>query len=81
MNFNPNKSKVNVFRNGGPLCAYERWTFRGCILNVLPYYKYMVQFDVQIILLKKANKQYHKYLKLLLTSGNTRNSLVISLLM
>ena len=38
MNFNIDKSKIIVFRNGGPLRTYERWTFRGNIVEVVPYY-------------------------------------------
>ena len=35
MNFNIDKSKIIVFRNGGPLRTYERWTFRGNIVEVV----------------------------------------------
>mgnify|MGYP000042990229 FL=1 len=41
MNLNLDKSKIMLFRNGGPLRTYERWTFRGNIVEVVPYYKYL----------------------------------------
>jgi len=41
MNLNLDKSKIIVFRNGGPLRTYESWTFRWNIVDVVPYYKYL----------------------------------------
>ena len=41
MNLNLDKSKIIVFRNGGPLLTYERWKFRGNIVEVVPYYTYL----------------------------------------
>lgn len=34
------KTKVIVFRNGGPLRDYERWKFKDSNLEVVAYYKY-----------------------------------------
>lgn len=35
------KTKIIVFRNGGPLREYERWKFKDSILQVATYYKYL----------------------------------------
>ena len=35
------KTKVIVFRNGGPLRNYERWKFKDSNLEVVTYYKYL----------------------------------------
>ena len=35
------KTKVIVFRNGGPLREYERWKFKDSKLEVVTYYKYL----------------------------------------
>jgi len=41
MEINLSKIEVIVFRNSGPLRAYESWYFCGVRLNITPVYKYM----------------------------------------
>jgi hypothetical protein len=41
LQLNTDKSKVMVFRNGGPLRNYERWYFNGIKLEAVSYYKYL----------------------------------------
>jgi hypothetical protein len=38
---NMDKSKIIVFRNGGPLASYEKWKYNGERLNVVNEYKYL----------------------------------------
>ena len=38
---NLEKTKIIVFRNGGPLRDYERWFFNGSKIEVMSYYKYL----------------------------------------
>lgn len=38
---NENKTEKIVFRNKGPLRAYENWFFNSKSVNVTNYYKYM----------------------------------------
>ena len=41
MSVNQKKTEIIVFRNGGPLRAYERWFYNGSPVNVTSVYKYM----------------------------------------
>ena len=41
MSLNVDKSKVMVFRNGGPLRPYEKWYYKNDMLEVVPCYKYL----------------------------------------
>ena len=41
LSVNMNKSKVMVFRNGGPLRLNEKWFFNGIPLGVVSAYKYL----------------------------------------
>ena len=41
MKMNLLKTKVVVFRNGGPLRRYEKWKFDDFKLEVVTYYKYL----------------------------------------
>jgi len=41
LELNTDKSKVMVYRNGGPLRHYERWYFKGTKLEVVSNYKYL----------------------------------------
>ena len=41
MEINLDKSKIMVFRNGGPLRQYENWTYKGERVEVVPFYKYL----------------------------------------
>ena len=53
-----------VFRNGGPLRAYEKWTYRGNTREVVSFYKYIGDFltpklswtKTKDILAKQASK-------------------------
>ena len=38
---NTDKSKVMVYRNGGPLRHYKRWYFKGTKLEVVSNYEYL----------------------------------------
>ena len=44
MKINVDKSKIMVFRRGGPLRSYEQWYFNGNQIEVVPYYKYLGAF-------------------------------------
>ena len=46
------KTKVIVFRNGGPLRNYERWKYGEHVLETVSYYKYLG------ILLSSRNSRY-----------------------
>ena len=41
MEINLDKTEIIVFRNGGPLRRYERWTYRNQTINVTSLYRYM----------------------------------------
>ena len=41
MQINLDKTKIIVFRNGGYLRFYERWTYRNEPVEMVSYYKYM----------------------------------------
>lgn len=41
MQLNLNKTKIIVFRNGGYLRFYERWTYRNEPVETVSYYKYL----------------------------------------
>jgi len=41
LNVNLDKTKVMVFRHGGPLRRYEKWYYKGNKLEVVPFYKYV----------------------------------------
>ena len=41
MAINQKKTEIIVFRNGGPLRAYEKWKYRDNVVNVTSVYKYM----------------------------------------
>ena len=41
MEINLNKTKIMVFRNGGPLIHYENWNIRRNTIKVTSVYKYM----------------------------------------
>ena len=41
MTVNQKKTEIIVFRNGGPLRAYEHWHYNGEPVNVTSVYKYM----------------------------------------
>ena len=41
MTINQSKTEIIVFRNGGPLRSYERWSYKGSPVNTTLYYKYM----------------------------------------
>jgi len=41
LNVNLEKSKIIVFRNGGKLRDNEKWFYRGAMLEVVSYYKYV----------------------------------------
>ena len=44
MQLNLGKTKIIVFRNGGYLRFYERWTYRNKPVEVVSFYKYMGLF-------------------------------------
>ena len=41
MQINIEKTKIIVFRNGGPLCDNERWFYGGTEIESVSYYRYM----------------------------------------
>ena len=41
MEINLDKTKIIVFRNGGPLRAVEKWYFNGVQVDVVSFYKYL----------------------------------------
>ena len=41
MKVNLNKTEITIFRNGGPLRDYERWTLNGMPIRTTSEYKYM----------------------------------------
>jgi hypothetical protein len=41
MAVNMDKTEITVFRNGGPLCRYEYWSYRGTQINITSEYKYI----------------------------------------
>ena len=41
MSVNMKKSKIIVFRNGGPLRSNEKWMYQGHNMEVTPHYKYL----------------------------------------
>ena len=47
MKLNLSKSKVMVFRNGGPLKSYEKWFYKNDKIEVVTYYKYLGSFFTQ----------------------------------
>ncbi|XP_053390704.1 uncharacterized protein LOC128553545 [Mercenaria mercenaria] len=75
MKLNLDKSKIMVFRRGGPLRHCEKWTFMGQAIEVVSIYKYLGTFftpksswsKTQEILSLQANKamntifQYQKH--------------------
>ena len=56
MYLNLDKSMIIVFRNGGPLRTHERWTFRGNIVEVVPYYKYIDAFFMSTLSWNKTKE-------------------------
>ncbi len=44
MSNNLNKTKIIVFRNGGPLQHTEKWFYGDSKLEVVSYYKYLGMF-------------------------------------
>ena len=38
------KTKIIVFRNGGPLTHFEKWYFRGSEIEIVSHYKYLEIF-------------------------------------
>ena len=38
---NIDKTKIVVFRNGGPLRKYEKWHFENVLLESVSFYKYL----------------------------------------
>jgi hypothetical protein len=44
MQLNLDKSKIIVFRNGGPLRQYERWFFNNTPIEVVSLYRYLGSF-------------------------------------
>ena len=50
MEINLDKTKIIVFRNGGPLRAVEKWYFNGIQVDVVSFYKYLgVYFTPKLI--------------------------------
>ena len=56
MNIYLDKSKIIVFRNGGPLRTYETWIFRGNRVEVVTYYKYIGAFFTSTLSWNKAKE-------------------------
>ena len=56
MNIYLDKSKIIVFRNGGPLRTYETWTLRGNRVEVVTYYKYIGAFFTSTLSWNKAKE-------------------------
>ena len=44
MQLNLDKSKIMVFRNGGPLRHYESWFYNERPIEVVPFYRYLCSF-------------------------------------
>ena len=44
MQLNLDKSKIMVFRNGGPLRHYERWFYNERPIEVVSFYRYLGSF-------------------------------------
>jgi hypothetical protein len=57
MQINKKKTEITVFRNGGPLRSYEKWTYNGEPVNVTSIYKYMgLLFTPKLSWTKAHNK-------------------------
>jgi len=56
MQININKSKIMVFRNGGPLRANESWTYKGVKLETVPFYKYLGSYFTPKLLWTKTKE-------------------------
>ena len=56
MKVNLDKSKIIVFRNGGPLKTAERWTYNDVPLEVVSYYKYLGLIFTPKLVWTKATK-------------------------
>ena len=41
LSLNMNKTKIIVFRNGGKIKQNEKWYYRGKMLEVVSFYKYL----------------------------------------
>ena len=41
MKVNFNKTKIIVFRNGGPLRQYEKWFYNGDLVETVSFYRYL----------------------------------------
>jgi len=41
MTINQSKTEIIVFRNGGSLRSYERWSYKGSPVNTTSCYKYV----------------------------------------
>ena len=74
MDINLEKTKIMVFRNGGPLKASEKWYFDGKAIDVVSFYKYLgIYFtpkliwsrthEFQVMQSKKAASRIFKYQK------------------
>lgn len=58
MEINLEKTKIVVFRNGGPLRATEKWYFKGAKIDVVSFYKYLgVYFTPKLIWSKTQEMQ------------------------
>ena len=64
MSLNVDKSKVMVFRNGGPLRRYEKWYYKNSMLEAVPCYKYLDAYftskmcwaNMIVVFFKQASK-------------------------
>lgn len=57
MEINFDKTKIIVFRNGGPLRGNEKWFFQGKNIEVVSWYKYLGMFFTPKLIWSKTQKE------------------------